>query len=84
MFRRYYELYTDEFRAFRELNASESMVGTVPFNTLGNSVEAHLRDFEQVLTKNMLKKAMGLEKTVSAFYDIAYRYFPYYHRIESE
>ena len=84
MFKRYYELHTEEFWKFRAINAVEANIELPEFHTVGQSVEAHLREFEQILTRNMMNKAMGLEKTVSAFYDIAYRYFPFYHRIESE
>lgn len=81
MFARFYELYPELFRTFRRLNADENAVNEPEFHNVGEQVEQALYTFEQILTKPMLKKPMWLAKVVEAFYDIASRFFPYYHRI---
>lgn len=82
MFQRFYELHTDLFWEFRELNGSQDNIGTDQFNEVWGKIEDALYHFEQILTKNMLKKPMGLEKVTDAFYSIALRFFPHYYSIE--
>ena len=81
MFRRFYALNKDNFWKFRELNASEDNVETDEFQTIWKDIEEQLFKFEGILTQTMLKKPQGLDKTVAAYYDIAYRYFPLYNQI---
>lgn len=81
MFQRFYELHTDLFREFRVLNGDEKNTGSEQFNTVWWEVERKLYHFEQILTKNMMKKPMGLEKVTDAFYSIAVKFFPFYYRI---
>jgi hypothetical protein len=76
MFRRFYALNRDDFRAFRQLNCHEKNIATDEFQLLGKKIEQQLFKFEWILTQTMLKKPQGLDKTVSAYYDIAYRFFP--------
>jgi len=81
MFQRFYELHEDLFWEFRALNGSEDNIGTPQFDEVWGKVEDALYHFEQILTKNMMKKPQGLEKVTDAFYTIAIRFFPYYYRI---
>lgn len=82
MFQRFYELHTELFWEFRALNWSEDNIGTDAFNEAWKKVEDALYHFEQILTKNMMKKPQGLEKVTDAFYSIAVRFFPHYYRVE--
>jgi len=75
------ELHEDLFWEFRELNSDEKNIGTEKFDEIWGKIERKLYHFEQILTKNMMKRAMGLEKVTDAFYTIAVRYFPYYYQI---
>ncbi len=81
MFRRFYALHQDTFREFRRLNGEPNAEDTESFQTLGKTVESELYKFENMLTQTMMKKPQGLDKTLAAFYDIAYRFFPKYNLI---
>ena len=81
MFRRFYALHQDVFREFRRLNGEPNAEDTDAFQTLGKTVESELYKFENMLTQTMMKKPQGLDKTLAAFYDIAYRFFPKYNLI---
>lgn len=82
MFRRFYAMNKETFRTFRQLNGNISNVETQEFQTLGKDIEQQLFKFENILTKNMMKKPQGLDKTIGAFYDIVYAYFPLYWSIK--
>ena len=84
MFKRFYELHADLFWEFRALNSTESNLSSPIFHKLWGEIEKHLYHFEQILVKNMMRRPEGLEKVTDAFYDIAYKYFPFYARIESK
>lgn len=84
MFQRFYELHEELFWQFRTLNSSEANTENPKFHEIGQEVEKYLYHFEQILTKNMMRRPEGLEKVTDAFYDIAYRFFPLYGRIESD
>ncbi len=84
-FLRFYENHTDLFRKFRELNQNESTDTSSgsEFQTLGRKVEAQMFYLEDLLTsKQTGAKAKGLDKTVTAFYDLIENYFPMYGKIE--
>jgi hypothetical protein len=81
MFRRFFALHQDLFREFRRLNGEPNAEDTENFQTLGKTVESELYKFENMLTQTMIKKPQGLDKTLAAFYDIAYRFFPKYNLI---
>jgi hypothetical protein len=81
MFQRFYELHGDLFWDFRRLNWDEKNTWSNEFNQVWWEVERKLYHFEQILTKNMMKKPMWLEKVTDAYYTIAVRYFPFYYRI---
>lgn len=81
MFRRFYALHQDLFREFRRLNGETNAEETAQFQSLGKQVESELFKFENMLTQTMIKKPQGLDKTLAAFYDIAYRFFPKYNLI---
>jgi hypothetical protein len=82
MFRRCYALHKDDFRAFRALNNDMGNVESEEFQQLGKMFEQELYKFEGILTKNMLKKAHGLDKTITAFYDIVYSFFPLFAQVK--
>lgn len=82
MFRRFYAINKDEFWKFRELNADETYAETEEFQKIGKKLEKQLFKFEGILTQNMLKKPQWLDKTIGAFYDIVYRFFPLYNQIK--
>lgn len=84
MFQRFYDLHEDLFWEFRTLNNSESNLENPRFHEAWRIIEQALYHFEQILVKNMMRRPEGLEKVTDAFYDIAYRFFPLYGRIESE
>lgn len=82
MFKRFYALHKDDFRTFREMNADLSSVETSEFHELWKALEQELYKFEWILTQNMMKKPQGLEKTIGAYYDIVYSFFPLYGQIK--
>ena len=75
-FKRFYALNKDDFWAFRALNADEAHVDSPEFQRIWKHLEQELFKFENMLTQNMGKRSYGLDKVVSAFYDIAYSFFP--------
>lgn len=81
MFRRFYVINQDTFRRFRALNGDEANTESPDFQETGKVVEEQLFKFENILTHTMMKKPQGLDKTVSAYYDIAYSFFPLYNSI---
>lgn len=81
MFRRFYGMNKELFWKFRQLNADEANIETDAFHEVGKQVEEQLYKFEQILTKNMMKKPMWLAKVTDAYYDIACRFFPHYFKI---
>lgn len=82
IFKRFYVMNQEIFRRFRELNADEKNIETEEFQTIWKNIEQQLFKFENILTKNMMKKSQGLDKTISAFYDIVYSFFPLYGQIK--
>ena len=82
MFRRCYVLNQDAFRRFRELNGDDTQVNTEEFQTAGKHLEQQFYKFEWILTQNMMKKPQGLDKTIGAYYDIVYSFFPLYGQIK--
>lgn len=81
MFRRFYVINQEMFRKFRSLNSDESKTNSLEFQTTGKQVEEQLFKFENILTQTMIKKPQWLDKTVTAYYDIAYSFFPLYNYI---
>jgi len=77
-FRRFYNLNKDSFRLFRELNMSKENIETADFQDIGKELEQELFKFENMLTQNMGKRSYGLDKVVSAFYDIVHSFFPWF------
>ena len=82
MFKRFYVMNQEIFRRFRELNADGKNVETEEFQSIWKNIEEQLFKFEWILTKNMMKKSQGLDKTIGAFYDIVYSFFPLYGQIK--
>ena len=81
----FYENKTDLFVQFRELNNNpdtDTSTGS-EFQQLGRQVELELFRLEDLLTSRQVwSKAKGLDKTVTAFYDLVETYFPLYGKIE--
>lgn len=84
LFSRLLEIDAEKFRKFRDLNADEAMAESAEFQVIGRWMEDQLFKLEWILTAQMLKKAQWLDKTVSAFYEIAYAVFPYLGKVEAE
>lgn len=84
LFARLLEIDAEKFWAFRELNADETAVDTPEFQSLWMWMEGQLFKLEWILTAQMLKKSQWLDKTVSAFYEIAYAMFPHLNAVESQ
>lgn len=84
LFARLLDIDADKFWSFRRLNEDEHNVPTPNFQKLGKWIEGQLFQLEGILTAQMLKKPHGLDKTVTAFYDIAYACFPYLVRVGME
>ena len=82
MFKRFYVMNQERFWRFRELNSDETFIETEEFQKIGKEIEQELFKFEGILTKNMMKKAKGLDKTISAFYDIVYSFFPLFGQVK--
>ena len=82
LFRRFYEVHTDLFWQFRKLNADKATVATEEFQIVGKQVEQELFTYEGILTEKMLNRPEWLDKTIDAFYDIVYMFFPHYNRID--
>ena len=82
IFKRFYVMNQDKFWRFRELNADEKNIETEEFQKLWKEIEEQLFKFEWILTKNMMRRSQGLDKTIWAFYDIVYSFFPLYGQIK--
>lgn len=82
LFRRFYDVHSDLFWQFRQMNADEDSCGKDTFQDLGKEVEQLLFTYEGILTEKMLNRAEGLDKTLDAFYSIVYMFFPLYGNIE--
>ena len=82
LFRRFYDVHSDIFWQFRQMNTEEKSVETASFQKLGKDVEKILFTYEGILTEKMLNRAEGLDKTLAAFYDIVYMFFPLYGKIQ--
>jgi len=82
LFRRFYEVHTDIFWQFRKLNADKKTASTKEFQTVWKQVEQELFTYEGILTEKMLNRPEGLDKTIDAFYDIVYMFFPCYNQID--
>ena len=81
-FRRFYNLNKDDFRLFRDLNSTKDNIITKDFQDIGKDLEQELFKFENMLTQNMWKRGYGLDKVVSAFYDIVHSFFPRFSFVE--
>jgi hypothetical protein len=84
LFARLLDIDAQKFWQFRRLNEDEQSVHSPLFQEVGTWIESQLFTLEGILTAQMLKKTQGLDKTVSAFYDIAYACFPYLSRVGAE
>lgn len=82
LFRRFYDVHSDIFWQFRQLNMDEKSSEKEPFQKIGKDVEQILFTYEGILTEKMLNRAEWLDKTLAAFYDIVYMFFPLYGRIQ--
>lgn len=82
LFRRFFENNAELFWSFRELNNSEDRVKEDKFQELGTKVEEEMFRLENILTAGMMRKPQWLSKTIGAFYDIVYNFFPLYNSID--
>lgn len=81
LFRRFYHVNQQLFRKFRNYNVSIQSTKDSEFQILGKQVEQELFKYEGILTEKMLNRPEWLDKTLAAFYDIIYMFFPYYNSI---
>ncbi len=84
LFRRYFEVYEDDFWKFRDMNCNENFAQTKEFQKLGKKVENEIFKYEGILTEKMLDQEKWLDKVVWAFYNIVYSYFPKMNLVEGE
>lgn len=77
-FRRFYNLNQDNFWLFRELNEKEESIKDSDFQEIWSELKQELFKFENMLTRNMTKRWYGLDKVVSAYYDIVHSFFPWF------
>lgn len=82
LFRRFYDVHSDIFWQFRQMNMEEKNTETGLFQKVGKDIEQILFTYEGILTEKMLNRAEWLDKTLAAFYDIVYMFFPLYGRIQ--
>lgn len=82
LFRRFYDVHSDVFWQFRQLNMNEQNIQDPSFQQIGKEVEKTLFTYEGILTEKMLNRAEWLDKTMAAFYDIVYMFFPLYGKIQ--
>jgi len=54
LFRRYFEVYEDDFWKFRDMNCNENFAQTKEFQKLGKKVENEIFKYEGILTEKML------------------------------
>jgi hypothetical protein len=81
LFRRFYDVHSDLFWQFRQMNSDVWFVEHEAFQKVGKQIEQLLFTYEGILTEKMLNRAEGLDKTLDAFYSIVYMFFPLYGRI---
>jgi len=84
-FQRFFENHTDLFWEFYELNHDKNTDTWPwsPFQKLWRQVESQMFYLENLLTsRQMGAKSTGLDKTMTAFYDLVASYFPLYGKIE--
>ena len=82
LFRRFYDVHGDIFWKFRQMNLDAKNTSTPAFQSLWKEVEQILFTYEGILTEKMLNRPEGLDKTLVAFYDIVYMFFPLYGQVE--
>jgi len=82
LFRRYFENNNEKFREFRDLNKKEERTQEEPFQTLWKEIENEMFRLEWILTQAMMWREAGLAKTVEAFYNIVYNFFPLFSSVE--
>ncbi len=82
LMQRCFEINKKDFLEFRQLNWDKSKVKTKRFQELGKKVEKELYKYEDILTWTMLTRPQWLNKTINAFYSIAYKVFPLLNEIE--
>ena len=82
LFRRFYHVHSDVFWQFRQMNGDAKLVSTKEFQDLWKDIEKILFTYEWILTEKMLNRPEWLDKTLAAFYDIVYMFFPLYSSIE--
>lgn len=82
LFRRVYAMNRDMFYEFRGYNSDREYIDTAEFQTLGKHFEAEFFKYEWILTSGMSKRSYGLDKVVTAFYDIVHLYFPHFSSVQ--
>lgn len=82
LFRRVYAMNKDMFYEFRGYNSSVDYVESKEFQVLGKHFEKEFFKYEGILTSSMSKRSYGLDKVVTAFYDIVHTYFPFFSSIQ--
>ena len=82
LFRRFFENDNKKFWEFRDLNEREEQTESEEFQELGKYVEDEMFKLEGILTQAMMGRESGLWKTVEAFYNIVYNFFPLFSSIE--
>jgi len=82
LFRRFYEMDEQRFWDFRDMNEFEQQSQTREFQIIWKEIEDEMFKLEGILTQAMLNKAEWLGKTIDAFYNIVYMFFPQYSQIE--
>lgn len=81
LFRRFYDVHGDAFWQFRQMNGDPKSPSTQAFQDIGKEIEKILFTYEWILTEKMLNRPEWLDKTLAAFYDIVYMFFPLYNAI---
>jgi hypothetical protein len=74
--KRCFDINQKDFWEFRKLNWDKLSTKTERFQELGKKVEKELYKYEDILTWTMLNRPQWLNKTIDAFYSIAYKLFP--------
>jgi len=82
LFRRVYAMNKDMFYEFRWYNSSSEYIETKEFQSLWKHFEKEFFKYEWILTSSMSKRSYGIDKVVTAFYDIVHAYFPYFSSIQ--
>ncbi len=84
-FKRFYETQKDLFWEFRRLQQklkTDVDFDKTEFQSVWKIIEEEMFRYEWLLTQKMTNQAQWLNKTLDAFYDIVYWFFPYYNDIE--